>query len=85
MTPELAKELKAFDINTCRTLSSTGVDAVHEILPMIHGLSVLLDFGMRKGPGGESALDNANPDLVASAFAGIAYLSALAMFHAGDV
>ena len=57
-------------------------DAVHEILPMIHGICTLIEMGFRKRFDGTSALDEANPELVASAFDGISHLTALAMFHA---
>lgn len=83
MTPEAKKAIDAFRINTCGPLG-TGMDAVHEILPMIHAFSTLLESGFRKEQDGTSCLDAMNPELVASAFDGIAYLAALAMFHVDE-
>ena len=85
MNPATKKALDEFSINTCNTLNGTGIDAVHEILPMIHGLSTLLEMGFRKDENAEPTLGMANPELVAAAFGGIGYLAALAMFHAQDL
>lgn len=62
-------------------LGHTGIDAAHEILPMIYSLATLLEMGHRKDLKNEAALDNVNPELIAAAFDGIAYLAALADFH----
>ena len=75
------KAMNDFKIAKCSPLHSVGVDASDEILPMIYGLATLLDMGFRKPmDGGEAALENANPELVAQAFEGIARLAALALF-----
>ncbi|MBX7460806.1 hypothetical protein [Qipengyuania huizhouensis] len=85
MNAELKKALDGFQINNCRELASVGVDGIHTILPMIHGIAVLLDQGFHKDDNGKSALDEANPELVASAFKGIGFLAALAMLHADEL
>lgn len=85
MNHDLKKALKDFEINTCRTIGSTGVDAVREILPMIHGLSTLLAAGFRKEIDGKSVLEAMNSELVASTFDAISFLSAVAMFQAEDI
>lgn len=85
MNLEVKKALDSFAINKCNTLNSTGVDAVHTILPMIHGLAVLIEMGFRKDNNGKAALDAANPELVAAAFDGIGFLAATAMFHAENL
>ena len=82
--PEVQAALKAFRINDCGALNSTGIDAVHEILPMIHALSTLMEVGFRKDMNDVSLFDEYNPELVSSAFAGIGYLASLAKFHAGE-
>ena len=80
---KVAKDVLAeFKINTCSSLNSSGIDAVHEILPMIHGISTLIEMGFRKRFDGTSALDEVNPEVVAAAFDGISHLTALAMYHA---
>lgn len=84
MKPEIKKALNAFQINTCSTISGTGRDAVDEILPMIHGIATLMESGFRKEADGSSLFGTMNPELVSSAFAGIAYLAALAKFHADE-
>ena len=82
MSPEMKKELDKFEINTCRTISANGIDAVNEILPMIHGIATMFEAGFRKEADGKSLFDSYNPELVASVFAGIGYLAATAKFHA---
>ena len=82
MTPEIKKALDSFQINTCQTLSGRGIDGVNEILPMIHAIATLMEAGFRKEEDGKALFDGYNPELVASAFDGIAYLAALAKFHA---
>lgn len=75
--------LNDFQISKCTPLNSTGVSATDEILPEIYALATLLDMGFRKPDfegKAEAALENANPELVASAFQGIARLAALALF-----
>lgn len=77
------KALNDFRIANCAPLNGTGIDATNEILPEIYSLATLLDMGFRKPDfdGKEdAALENANPELVACAFNGIARLAALAMF-----
>lgn len=74
--------LQKFRIATCAPLSGTGGDGPNEILPMIYGLATLLEMAYRRddddnGP----VLANANPELVACAFQGIAQLAALALFR----
>jgi hypothetical protein len=73
--------LQKFRIATCSPLNGTGEDGPNEILPMIYGLATLLDMGFRKPENGDAALENANPELVACAFDGIAQLAALALFR----
>jgi len=85
MNAETKEAFNGFRINGCSPLNSTGIDALHQILPMIYGIATLLEMGFRKETNGEAVLDAANPELVAAAFDGIAYLSALAMFQAGDL
>jgi hypothetical protein len=85
MNSELKKTLDSFTINGCRSLNSTGIDGVHVILPMIHGLAELLQMGFRKGENGEALFDNANPELVAAAFDGIGFLAATALLHADNL
>ena len=82
MAPEIKNGLEEFQINTCRTLNATGVDGVHTILPMIHGIATLMCMGFRKDDNGDAALANANPELVAATFEGIGFLAATAMLHA---
>ena len=77
--------MDGFKVNTCTPLGSTGIDAVHEILPMIHGIAELCEAGFRKESNGKSLFDAYNPELVASVFGGIGYLSALAMYHADEL
>lgn len=84
MDAKIKRALNAFEINTCRTIGGTGRDAVDEILPMIHGIATLMESGFRKEADGSSLFDTKNPELVASAFAGIGYLAALAKFHADE-
>lgn len=84
MSPELKKEIESFRINRCG-VSTTGIDGVHEILPMIHGIASLLDMGFRQESDGSSALGNASPELVAAAFDGIAHLAAMAMLAADEI
>lgn len=79
------KALSDFRINKCSPLNAGGLDAAHEILPMIHAISKLLDMGHRTDRNDKSALEGANPELVAAALDGIAYLAATAMFHVSNV
>ena len=75
--------LNDFRIAGCSPLYGTGEDATNEILPEIHALATLLGMGFRKPDfegKGEAALENANPELVATAFDGIARLAAMALF-----
>ena len=74
--------LQNFRLSTSSPLGSTGIDAVHEILPMIRSLALTLEMGHRKNNDGESALEDLNPEILAEAFAGIGYLAAVAAFHA---
>ena len=77
------KAMNEFRIAKCSPLHCTGVDATDEILPEIYALATLLDMGFRKPDfegKAEAALENANPELVACAFQGIARLAALALF-----
>lgn len=74
-----------FEICNGRALGNTGINAVHELLPMIYSISTLIEMGHHKDIRGDAALDNMNPELIASAFAGIAYLAGLAMFHADNL
>ena len=77
------KALQDFRIAKCSPLNATGIDATDEILPEIYSIATLLDMGFRKPDldgKGEAALENASPELVASAFNGIARLAALALF-----
>ncbi len=77
------KALDDFRIAKCSPLNCIGVDATDQILPEIYSLATLLDMGFRKPDfdgKSEAALENANPELVAHAFQGIARLAALAMF-----
>ena len=66
-------------------MNGKGIDAVHEILPMIHGLSTLLEVGFRKEADGKALFDEYNSELIASSLDGIAYLAALAKFHAEQI
>lgn len=84
MNSDLKKMLDGFSINSCNTLNSTGMDGIHTILPMIHGIAELLQMGFRKGENGTAVLDEANPELVAAAFDGISFLAATAMLHAEE-
>lgn len=81
MNAELKKAFAGFKINTCNTLNATGIDAVHTILPMIHGIAALLEMGFRRNSEGEAALEGANTELVAAALDGIGFLAATAMLH----
>lgn len=85
MTPEVKKALTEFRLCGSAPLSFTGVDAVHQILPMIYGLSTALALGYQKDEEGKSCLEELNPELSASALGGIAYLASLAMFHADNL
>lgn len=85
MSPEMKVALARFEINSSRTLSGTGRDAVDEILPMIHGIATLMEVGFRKDEDGSSLFESYNPELIASAFAGLGYLAAIARFHAQDL
>ena len=82
MSPEMKRDLDKFEINTCHSISSNGIDAVQEILPMIHGIATMFEAGFRKESNGQSLFDSYNPELIASVFAGIGYLAATAKFHA---
>lgn len=82
MSPDMKKDLSEFEINTCRTISGNGLDAVHEILPMIHGIATMFEAGFRKDTDGKSLFESYNPEPIASVFAGIGYLAATAKFHA---
>ena len=74
--------LQSFRIATCAPLSGVGDDGPNEILPMIFGLATLLEMAHRCDDEGDGpALENANPELVACAFQGIAQLAALALFR----
>ena len=78
----IKEALQQFRIATCSPLSGTGVDGSDEVLPMIYGLATLLSMGHRCDDlQGEPVLANANPELVACAFEGIAQLAALALFR----
>lgn len=77
--------LQNFRLSTASPLGSTGIDAVHEILPMISALALTLEMGHRKNNDGESALEDLNPEILAEAFAGIRYLAATAAFHAEEL
>lgn len=77
----IKKALDDFRIADTTPLWSVGQDATDEILPMIYSLATALEMGFRKN-GGESALDNTNPEIIACAFDGIAELAALALFRA---
>ena len=81
MSPEIKKALNDFQINGCNRLNGTGIDAVHEILPMIRR-HCLVEVGFRKDFDGKALFDEYNPELVASVFRGISYLAGLAGFHA---
>ena len=85
MNADLKKALESFKINDCRTLNSTGVDGVHSILPMIHGIASLCEFGFRKEANGESLFDKYNPELVAAVFDSISFLAATALLHADEL
>lgn len=85
MTPDIQKALNSFEINTCRAISSTGIDAVNEILPMIHGIATMFEAGFRKENDGQSLFDSYNPELIAAVFSGIGYLAATAKFHAEEI
>jgi len=74
--------MSRFKISGTTPLNSTGIDAVHEILPMIYGIATLLEMGHRTYEGDQAAFHDVNPELIASAFDGIAQLAALATFHA---
>lgn len=79
----VCEALNGFNIATSSPLNATGVDATDEILPEIYALATLLGMGFRKpdfGGESEAALENANPELVACAFEGIARLATLALF-----
>lgn len=79
----IRKALNDFHISGSSPLNGTGGDATDEILPEIYAISTLLEMGFRRGSidgGDESALENANPELVASALSGVARLAALALF-----
>lgn len=82
MNAEVKKALDGFKINGCNRLNGTGIDAVHEILPMIDGIATLMEVGFRKEENGKALFDEYNPELIASAFAGLSYLAGLAKFHA---
>ena len=82
MSPEIKKALNDFQINGCNRLNGTGIDAVHEILPMIEGIATVLEVGFRKDFDGKALFDEYNPELVASVFGSISYLAGLAKFHA---
>lgn len=79
MSDELKTALSAFRINHCSL--STGIDSAYEILPQIHGIATLMEMGFRKEADGTSLFGNANPELVAVTFDGIANLAALAMLN----
>lgn len=81
----VTEAFEKFEFCDTRALGNTGISAVHELLPMIYSISTLLEMGHRKDIRGDAALDNVNPELVASAFGGIAHLAALAMFHADNL
>ena len=83
MNRELKQALESFSINRCRI--STGIDAVHEVLPQIHGIAVLMEMGFRKEADGTSLFDTANPELVAAAFDGISNLAAFAMLNMDEL
>ncbi len=85
MNARIKTPAETFEMNKCRALGNTGIDAVHEILPMIHGIAELCEAGFRKELDGSSLFDNYNPELVASVFGSIGYLSALAMYHADNL
>ena len=82
MNAAVKDALNRFEINTCTRLNGTGIDAVHEILPMIDAIATLLEVGFRKDNDGRALFDEYNPELVASAIGSMGYLASLAKFHA---
>ena len=79
-TNGVKEALNDFRIATCSPLYAVGVDATDEIMPMVYSLATLLEMGFRKDSDGNSPFDDVNPELIAGGLAGIARLTAFALF-----
>lgn len=79
-TDSFESRMKAHKLNGVSLCSPDHSDTVYSITSHIQALSLLMESGHQQTSSGECSAEGLNPEIIAGAFGGIAFLASFANF-----
>lgn len=79
-TDSFESRMKAHKLNGVRFFAESPSESVYTITSHIQALALVMESAHEKTKSGESGAEGLNPEILAGAFGGIAYLASLANF-----